>query len=142
MAGPAEQPRQQKKIVIFDGVCLLCDRIVQLIIRHDPDQQFLFVPMQSALALMLLSRYDVAESPDTTLILIEVTGYRVRSDAALTIVASLRWPLRSLRVLRVLPASVRDSLYQLIARRRYRWFGQRATCMVPSALQAQRFLNG
>lgn len=124
-------------VVIFDGHCQLCNGAVDFIIRRDPAARFRFVPSQSEAGKALLARHHLTEQSSETVVLICGDRALLRSDAALTIARSLSggWPL--LAVLRWLPRGLRDGVYRFVARRRYRWFGRRASCRQPIAASPQ-----
>ena len=123
---PPESP-----IVVFDGMCNLCSSTVDFITARDPANVFTFVPMQSPRGQELLQRHDLSVDLVDTFLLIRNGGALVRSDAAIAIAAELRRPWNMLTVLRHVPRPVRDRVYSLVARNRYKWFGKRATCKIP-----------
>lgn len=116
-----------ERVVLFDGVCNLCNGLVQFIIRRDPHARFKFAPMTSF--------------ADDTMVLVEHGRRFVRSDAVLRIARQLRAPWPLLFVFIVVPRPLRDWAYDVVARRRYRWFGRRETCMVPTPELGARFLE-
>lgn len=127
-------------IIFFDGICNLCNGFVQFVINHDPNGQFKFAPLQSAAAEQLLQNLPRASNqPDSVLLLEDGKLYR-ESTAALRILRQLNhgWPL--LYIFIVLPPFLRDWIYKLIAKNRYRWFGQRESCMLPTPELKSRFL--
>ena len=128
-------------IVLFDGVCHLCTATVQFIIKRDPQGYFLFASLQSAIGRTLMEQHGL--SPDTldTFVLVEGARCFTRSDAALRVAQHLSGGWSLFRVLLVIPKPVRDWGYTVIARNRYRWFGRRETCMVPSRDILDRFLH-
>jgi predicted DCC family thiol-disulfide oxidoreductase YuxK len=127
-------------VVFFDGVCNLCNGFVQFVIRRDPAGRFVFAPLQSAAAEARLGTSVVPGSlPDSVLLFEDGTLYQ-RSTAALRIVRGLRAPWPLLAVCLVVPRPIRDWAYDLVARHRYRWFGRRETCMVPTPALSKRFL--
>jgi predicted DCC family thiol-disulfide oxidoreductase YuxK len=125
--------------VLFDGVCNLCHGAVAFIIRRDPRGVFRFAPLQSAHGAALLGAGG-AGVPDS-LVLVEGGRVYTQSTAALRIARRLRkpWPLVSGLI--VLPRGVRDWLYEWVARNRYRWFGRRGACELPSPGVDDRFLR-
>lgn len=127
-------------IILFDGVCNLCQFIVQFIIQRDPQGYFTFAPQQSAAGQRLMREHQITCKLDSA-ILIENQHVYYLSDAALRIASKLHraWPL--LGYLRILPRAARDVIYQMIAKNRYRWFGQQAACMLPTADLRSRFLD-
>ncbi len=128
-------------VILFDGVCNLCNGVVTWILARDRRAVFRFAALQSpAAAALLAARGAPADLPDS-LVLIDARGVHTRSDAALGIAAALGAPWSFLRVFRIVPRALRDALYDGIARRRYRWFGRRAECMVPTPELTRRFLT-
>jgi predicted DCC family thiol-disulfide oxidoreductase YuxK len=133
---PAPEP-----IVIFDGVCNLCESSVLFIIRRDAAGRFRFAAAQSSAGRELQQRYALDALDLETLILIKDGRAFTRSDAFLHIARELDRPWRLLAALRVVPRSLRDRAYALVARNRYRWFGRKPACMVPSEDVRARFLE-
>ena len=135
--------------MLFDGVCNLCNWGVGFILRHErrrvPERErFRFAHLQSVAAGRLLGGAGVSDpsSLGETMVIIDEHGrVLTRSDAAVRIAKSLRVPWRWAALARVLPRFVRDRLYGVIARNRYRWFGKRDTCMMPTEEHRRRFLD-
>ncbi|MCA6450159.1 MAG: thiol-disulfide oxidoreductase DCC family protein [Chitinophagaceae bacterium] len=128
-------------ILFFDGLCNLCTASVQFIIRHDPKQRFRFASLQSTTARSILGQSVLAtDKPDSFLLWENGTVYS-RSEAALRVTKRLSgaWPL--LYVFRIVPVGIRDGIYNIVARNRYRWFGRKNECWVPSAALQQLFLE-
>lgn len=124
-------------IVLFDGTCNVCNAAVQFIIRHDAAGKVRFAPLQ-----WLPGAADgVAGEGADTMLCIDGGSVWARSDAALRIARHLEGWWRCLMVLRVIPRPVRDGAYRLVAKHRYRWFGQRPSCMMPSPDLNRRFLT-
>jgi predicted DCC family thiol-disulfide oxidoreductase YuxK len=128
-------------VVLFDGVCNLCNRSVQYIIRHDPKGRFHFASLQSNAGCQLQERYGFDPDAVNTIILIERGRAYSKSDAALRIVRRLRGPVRFWWAARVVPKPIRDAVYDWIGQNRYRWFGRREVCMVPTPELRGRFLD-
>jgi predicted DCC family thiol-disulfide oxidoreductase YuxK len=132
--------RVSERIVVFDGVCNLCSRSVRFMLKHDVHGKLRFASVQSPVGRELLERNGVDALDPQTFLLIDGGRVYVRTDAALEIAKDLggwRW----LQVLRVVPRGVRDWLYGYVARNRYRWFGKREACFVPTEEQRARFLD-
>lgn len=128
-------------LVLFDGECNLCNGSVQFILRRDPHARFQFAALQSAVGRRALAAVAPgAQFPDSIVL---VAGGRaaVKSTAALRIARGLRWPWPLFAVFFVVPRPLRDLVYDWIARHRYRWFGKRASCMVPTPALRSRFLD-
>lgn len=127
-------------VIVFDGVCLLCNRWVQFVLRHDKQQQFLFAAMQSAAGQQLLMKHGLNPHDPLSFLLVDESGGYVDTDAIIRILTRLggMWKLATL--IRIIPTVIRDAMYRVIARNRYRWFGKRASCMVPSPEVTNRFI--
>ena len=130
-----------ENIVVFDGLCNLCSASVRFILRNDKTGRIRFAPIQSPLGRDLLQQHGIDPADAHTFLLLRGDEAFIRSDAALEIARDLG-PWRWLRVLRVIPLGIRDWIYGLIARNRYRLFGKRNACFVPTAEQRARFLDG
>jgi predicted DCC family thiol-disulfide oxidoreductase YuxK len=128
-------------VVIFDGVCNLCNGAVDFIIQRDPEARFLFTPTQSEFARQLARRHNIHESLDETFVLIQANKCYYRTDAALKIASQLTGGWRLLRILRVIPTGLRDWVYGIVAGHRYDWFGRRDVCMTPTDDVSRRFVN-
>jgi predicted DCC family thiol-disulfide oxidoreductase YuxK len=128
-------------IVLFDGVCHLCSSSVHFIIRRDPCARFKFAPLQSPIGQALLHRHRLSTNTLDTFVLIEGGRAYTRSTAALRVARRLTglWPVAYLGI--VVPEPVRDAIYRIIAQNRYKWFGQRAECMLPTPEVKERFLQ-
>ncbi len=131
-------------IVVFDGVCNLCNAAVDFLLRHDRSGALRFASAQGPTGSKLLGieAGDDGFLPDPDTIVVAVDGRLLeRSDAVLALVGHLGWPWRVASVGRVVPRPVRDAAYDLIARNRYRWFGRKETCRLPSPEERARFLD-
>jgi predicted DCC family thiol-disulfide oxidoreductase YuxK len=129
-----------RSIVLFDGVCNLCNGLVRFIAANDPAGRFHFLSLQSPQAAELLAPSGGARSGESIVLL--DYGHRFeRSDAALYIALGLRgpWPLAFALIL--IPRALRDAVYDWIARNRYRWFGRLAACPLPPPRLRERFLD-
>ena len=134
----------QRPVLLFDGVCNLCNSAVQWVIERDKEGRFDFASLQSDAArrelVKVMTTEEIDELPDS-MVLIDSGGVHVRSAAALRILRELDSWFLLLRLGVVLPRPIRDAIYKLIARNRYRWFGRRDTCMTPTPDIAARFLD-
>jgi predicted DCC family thiol-disulfide oxidoreductase YuxK len=134
-------PLSDTPLILYDGVCNLCTGTVLFVIRRDPRRRFKFASMQSPLGQRLLKEADLPLSPLKTFVLVEEGGFYTRSTAALRVARGLKrpWPLLSLLV--AVPRPIRDAVYDLVVRNRYRLFGKRESCMVPTPEIRDRFLE-
>jgi predicted DCC family thiol-disulfide oxidoreductase YuxK len=129
-------------VVLFDGVCNLCAGTVQFLIRHDPEGLFRFAPLQSEVAGELLAEHGLAGQDLDSIVLIEDEETYVKSDAAIQVGVRLGGIYRLLGPTKYLPRFLRDAVYDLVATYRYRVFGKRDRCMMPTEENRSRFLAG
>jgi predicted DCC family thiol-disulfide oxidoreductase YuxK len=127
--------------VIFDGVCNLCARSVQFILRHESEPRFIFAPLQSPAGARLLTSHGFSAQDVGSFVLISEGRVYTRSAAALRITRHLKGAWRLLRILWVIPRPLRDFLYDRVAKNRYSWFGKAETCMVPTPELKVRFMD-
>ena len=130
-----------KKIILFDGVCNLCNSAVQFIIKHDKKDLFRFVALQSNLGLEIAKHIGVETKNMDSIILYEPgIAYYIKSEAALEIAKNLSGGLAILSIFSILPTSLSNSVYDYIAKNRYKWYGKKDSCMIPSPTLASKFL--
>jgi len=128
-------------LVLFDGVCNLCTHSVRFILAHEAEPLFRFAPVQSAAGIRLLR--ELGQDPhdvETFVVIADGKAY-LRSDAAIRIAPHLRGAWRWLGAVKIVPRPIRDWVYDLVARNRYRWFGRTDECMVPAAEIRARFIE-
>lgn len=130
----------KKSIILFDGVCNLCNSSVQFVLKHDKKQQFLFASLQSDAAHKLLLQFNYKNSNLNTIILIEEDKIYDKSTAALRISKRLNPLWNTLYIFIVIPKSIRDVIYNFIAKNRYKWFGKSDTCLVYGEKYKKRFI--
>ncbi len=128
-----------ERLIVFDGVCRLCSGWARFVLRYDHDRKITLATVQSATGNDILSRLGVSISDPETVVFIEDGTAYFKSDAIFRIVAQLRWPWQPLRAFAILPRGFRDWCYSLIARNRYRLFGMRDTCFLPTTEYEARF---
>jgi len=135
---PAAEDR--RAIILFDGVCNFCCASVQFIIARDPRGFFSFASQQSSAGKAMLAAAGLPDAMDTFVLIEQGVAY-TRSAAALKVASRLTfpWPLCSVGWL--VPGFLRDAVYRIIARNRYRWFGQKETCWVPTPEIRKRFIE-
>ena len=127
-------------IILFDGVCNLCNGAVNFVIKRDNSNVFRFAPLQENSGILLLKKYAIDPQKLDTIILIENDRVYLKSTAALRISKKMSnlWPL--LYVCIVLPKFLRDAVYDYIAKNRYAWFGKNDQCIIPSPATKDKFL--
>lgn len=128
-------------MILFDGVCNLCNGFVRFVIARDPGARFAFASLQSAAAAALLNgRLAPGPQPDSVLLL-QGNHLYTESDAALRVARGLAFPWNLAYAFVIVPRPLRDVIYRWVARNRYRWFGRRDVCMVPTPDLRVRFLD-
>ncbi len=128
-----------KDIILFDGVCNLCNGIVQFIIKHDHADHFRFAALQSEVGRQYLKRAQLSGVKNTIVLIEKEQGY-VKSTAALRIFRALKG-YRWMSILLLIPRRIRDFGYDWIAHNRYKWFGRKDSCMLPTAELKAKFLD-
>ncbi|HVM86633.1 MAG TPA: thiol-disulfide oxidoreductase DCC family protein [Puia sp.] len=133
--------KENKKIVLFDGVCNLCNRSVQFIIRHDKKNQFLFGSLQGRYGQECLKKFNMPSDTFNSFMLIEGDKIYSRSSGALRMLKYLGIGWQLFYGLIIIPKFIRDGVYNFIARHRYKWFGKKEECWVPTPELKARFLD-
>lgn len=131
---------ENKSIVLFDGVCILCNSAVSFILKNDTKNHFVFASLQSDAAKEILLQQPSKKNNLDTIILIDNGKIYERSTAAIKIGTKLGWMFKWVYVGYLLPVKVRDALYNWIAKNRYKWFGKRETCFIPTEKEKSKFL--
>lgn len=129
-----------KPIIVFDGECIFCSGWVRFLLRHDRRAQYRYLTAQSPLGQALYRHYGLDASSFESNILIEGGVARFKSDGSTRTLARLGLPWSLVNVCRILPAALRDPLYDLVAKNRYRIAGRRQSCMVPTPEERGRFI--
>ena len=128
-------------VIFFDGVCNLCTVSVQFIIKHDPKHYFRFASLQSELGQKVLQQFNFSSAEFGSFILLEEGKIYTKSTAVLRVTKKLNglWPV--LFSFMIVPPFIRNWVYSLIAKNRYRWFGKKEACWIPNAELNKLFLN-
>lgn len=131
----------QHPIILFDGVCNMCDGFVQFVMKRDRKGAFRFAPLQSEAGQSLLQHFGLDENALDSVVLIENGKYYTKSTAPLRTAKRIGgvWALNYGFV--IVPSPIRDWVYDFIAKNRYRWFGEKDSCMLPTPEVRARFLN-
>ncbi len=133
-----ERERSVKRIVFFDGICGLCDAFVRFVIKRDKERKFLFTPLQGETAKTMLPDEPLEEL--SSVVLLEGEQRYRKSDAAIRILAELGGAWSIVEFLRYIPRIIRDNVYRFIAQMRYRFFGRKEACTLPSTDDKSRYL--
>ena len=129
------------RIILFDGVCNFCDASIQRVLLNDKKKLFVMASLQSEVGQSLLHYFDLPSEDFNSFILIDEGNVYSKSSAALKVVGRLAWPWKLCLAAYLFPRFLRDMVYQLIAKNRYRWFGKKESCMLPSPEQRARFIG-
>ena len=116
-------------IILFDGICNLCNGTVDFLLKHDRKKQFKYIPMQSADGKLLIVKYQIPADTDSV-ILIKSNRVYIESEAVIEIAVMLNFPWKMARIMKFVPAKIRNMFYRWIAKNRYRWFGKRESCRI------------
>lgn len=134
--------KTEKKIILFDGVCNLCDNAIQYIIKKDKHNTFLFAALQSEIGKKLLKeRHINTEEVDSIILIDPGVAYYFKSDAAIEITKEFGGLWKIFPVFKALPASFRNIVYDFIAKNRYKWYGKKQECMIPTPELKAKFLD-
>jgi len=131
----------QNPVILFDGVCNLCSSTVQFIINKDKKNVFKFASLQSEFGQQILNSYQISNTELNTFILYEQGKIYTRSTGALKVAGQLSGGWKLLSTLLFIPAFLRDAVYNVISRNRYKWFGQKTSCWVPTPKLRSKFLD-
>lgn len=130
-----------KKVLLYDGVCNLCDGFVQFVLKRDKKAIYYFASLQSDIAQQLLSKHGIENENMSTVVLIEGAEVYTHSDVGLRVAKDLGGWYAPLYGFRFLPKSFRDKIYNWVAANRYRFFGKKEVCMLPEPEWHSRFLD-
>jgi len=128
-------------VILFDGICIFCNFWVNFAIKHDLKKKLKFAPFQSNAGQLLLSQHNIAIESINSVILIENGKVFTQSSAAFRVCKYLSGIWKIFYGLLIIPKFLRDFFYNIIARNRYRWFGKKENCMVPTPELRDRFLD-
>jgi len=129
-----------KPVLLFDGYCNFCSNTVQFILKHERHQDLNFASLQSDTGVVLLKKYHIDPAKTDSLVLIENSRAYIKSSAALRVSKHLKGLYPALYAFMLIPAFLRNVVYDFIARNRYKWFGKSDSCMLPDASVKKRFI--
>lgn len=134
---------KDKQLILFDGVCNLCNNSVLYVIKRDKKNKFLFAPLQSEIGEHLIKKFDVDTSKVDSIILYNPSKDSItyKSLAALNVAKHLGFPTNLLVVFYIIPNVIRNWVYDFIARNRYKWFGRKDACMIPTPELKAKFID-
>jgi predicted DCC family thiol-disulfide oxidoreductase YuxK len=133
---------KHKQLILFDGVCNLCNSSVNYVIKHDKKDVFRFATLQSETGKTIIRKFNLDRSQtDSILLFSEEKGLKIKSTAGLAIASKLGFPRNLLTFFYIIPAFIRNWVYDYIAKNRYKWYGKKETCMIPTPELQKKFLN-
>lgn len=133
---------KHKQLILFDGVCNLCNTSVQYVIKYDKNDVFMFTALQSEAGQQVIKTYNIDTTKiDSILLYTTEKGIVYKSTAALKIAAKLSFPINLMSIFFIIPTFIRNWVYDVIAKYRYKWFGKKEACMIPTPELKGRFLE-
>jgi predicted DCC family thiol-disulfide oxidoreductase YuxK len=132
---------EEKPIILFDGVCNFCNASVNFIIRQDKKNVFQFAALQSNAGQQLSEKYHLPKEEFDSFVLIDNGKIYTQSTAGFKVYGKLPWIWKWTQIFWIVPKFIRDAVYDYVASNRYKWFGKKDQCMIPTAEVRSRFLN-
>ena len=129
-----------KTILLFDGYCNLCHSSVLFVLKHEKNQEIYFTSLQSDVGISILNYYSIDPTKIDSIVLIEKNKAFIKSSAALRVLSYLNGIYPFGRGLLIIPAFMRNFMYDFVARNRYKWYGKRDSCLIPDKNLSKRFL--
>jgi predicted DCC family thiol-disulfide oxidoreductase YuxK len=130
-----------KQLILFDGVCNLCNASVQYIVKHDQQDIFRYTALQSDVGKEIIEKFKIDTTKmDSILLYSKERGIYYKSTAALKIALQLGFPINLMTIFLIIPAFIRNWVYDYIAKNRYKWYGKKEECMIPTAELKSKFL--
>jgi len=134
---------KHKKLILFDGVCNLCNSSVQYIIKNDKKNRFMFAPLQSEAGKQIIEKFNIDTTQVDSIILYnpDKDNINYKSTAALKVASQLGFPTNILSVFLIIPSFISNWVYDYIAKNRYKWYGKKDACMIPTPELKSKFLE-
>ena len=128
-------------VIVFDGVCVVCSKIVRLSLKHDRQRRIRFATMQSDAGSHLMAQFGIDPANPSSFVLLRDDQAFFKSDAALELFRVLGRAWQLLLLVKIIPRPARDFFYDMLARNRYRWFGRLNQCVIPEPSESDRFIG-
>lgn len=133
---------KDKKLILFDGVCNLCNSSVQYVIKNDKKNRFMFTALQSEVGEKIIKHFNIdTQKVDSILLFTPEKGIVSKSTAALKVASKLGFPTNILSVFLIIPPFIGNWIYDFIAKNRYKWYGKKEACMIPTPELKSKFLE-
>ncbi|MGB0981304.1 MAG: thiol-disulfide oxidoreductase DCC family protein [Winogradskyella sp.] len=134
---------ENKQLILFDGVCNLCNSAVLFAIKRDKKNRFLFAPLQSKIGTELIKAFNIDTLKIDSILLYNPIKHNIyyKSTAAILIAKRLGFPINVMIIFYIIPAFIRNWVYSFIAKNRYKWFGKKESCMLPTPKLMAKFLS-
>ena len=137
----AEARSYQNPILLYDGICILCNGFVKWLIKRDTSKIFQYATLQQTIGKSIIEQLGIQDDDEDTVVLIHQGQYYTHADVSLQIAKILGLPYSLFGILNIVPRSVRNLVYRWIARNRYRWFGKDQTCLIPTGEIRERLVE-
>ena len=133
---------KDKLLILFDGVCNLCNSSVLYVIKHDKTNKFLFAPLQSKIGKEIITEFHIDTDKTDSIILYNPETHRIvyKSSAALKVTKALGFPINLMGIFLIVPVFIRNWVYDFIAKHRYKWYGKKEYCMIPTPKLQAKFI--
>ena len=131
---------KHKQLILFDGVCNLCNSSINYVIKHDKNNVFMFAPLQSDIGKQISNKFNISKI-NSIFLYSEGKNLKIKSSAAISIGSKLGFPGSLLPVFYIVPPFIRNWVYDYIAKNRYKWYGKQNVCMIPTPELQEKFLN-
>ena len=128
-------------IILFDGICNFCDSAINFVLKQDKKKIFRFSTLQSEAGQKLLQQHNLSTKDFDSFVLIDDGKVYKKSAASLRVMNKLPWYWKEVQVFKIIPTIFRDAIYDFVARNRYKWFGKKDSCMIPTPEIKGRFLS-
>lgn len=135
-----EQIPHGKTVILFDGVCNFCNDYVNKVISLDKKDQFVFASIQSEIGQKIIKHIGLPSDTDSIIYYKPGYAYYIESDAVFAIIENLSTWMSWISIFKIFPKSLRDSMYRYFAKNRYKWFGKREECIIPTPEIKKKFL--
>ena len=129
-----------QSIILYDSKCILCNRYIRFIIRNDINENFYFTSIYNNTGKKIINDYKINTNLDDTIILYQENSIYKRSDAVLRTIKKLKFPINTIWIFYLIPRFIRDSIYKLISKNRYKMFGKNDQCIIPNKKYLNKFI--